>query len=180
MYVYIFIYIYIYIYIYLYIYIYISANNFPLGFMVHFNQLKPVPRLVASIYLNPSAGSAVITSCCIHISVYLDYCAFVSRCNNLNTYTLVDILYQFHTSMCSHLFVFCISLFGSISKCTFLARCNSGSISICIHVYLHLNVDLFPPRLRAEATGRGRIVSRCNNFHACPLHDVMYSCFIQI
>ena len=140
--------------------------------------------------MNPCMYVHVIFMCalfslCMQTKIYVQICLHACMCIyayilNVHTYTLVDILYKFHTSMCSHLFVFCISLFGFISKCTFLARCNSGSISICIHVYLHLNVDLFPPRLRAEATGRGRIVSRCNNFHACPLHDVMYSCFIQI
>ena len=37
-----------------------------------------------------------------------------------------------------------------------------GSISICIHVCLHLNTDLF------------------HNLHACPLHDAMCSCLRQI
>ena len=82
--------------------------------------------------------------------------------------------------MCSHLFVFVfryLALYPNVHFLLDVCILNSGSISMCIHVYLHLNVDLFPPRPGAEATGRGGIVSRCNNFHACPLHDMMYSLF---
>ena len=104
----------------------------------------------------------------------------VSRCNNLHTYTLFDDLYIFHTGMCSHLFVFVfryLALYLYVICLLNVCILHAGSISISIHVYLPLNVDLFPPRPGAEATGRGGIVSRSDNFHACPLHDIMFSCF---
>ena len=72
----------------------------------------------------------------------------VSRCNNLHTYTLVDILYISHTGMWSHLFVF-------------------------VFRYLAL-------WSRGRRPGRGGIVSKCNNFRACPLRDIMCSCLIQV
>ena len=85
--------------------------------------------------------------------------------------------------MCSKLFVFVFRYLALYLYANFLLDVyilNSGCISIAIHVYLHLNADLFPPRPGAEATGRGGIVSRYNNFHACPLHDIMNFYFIQI
>ena len=81
--------------------------------------------------------------------VYVAAYRFVSRCNNLHTNTLVDILYIFHTGMCSHLFVFVcryLVLYLHVNFLLDVCILNSGSISVSIYVYLHLNADL----------GRGR------------------------
>ena len=79
----------------------------------------------------------------------------VSRCNNLRIYTLIDILYIFHTGMWSYLFVFIFRYLALNLYVNFLLDIcilDSGSISICIHLYLYLNVDLFPQSPGAEAT----------------------------
>ena len=61
----------------------------------------------------------------LYIAVYRS-----AMCNNLHTYTLVDILYIFHTGMCSKLFVFVFRYLALYLYANFL-------LDVCIYIYVN-------------------------------------------
>ena len=96
----------------LYIYLYIWGKSFLKRFTVHFDQFQPVPRLLDSLCLNASAGSAVIMKkfmsvciCASTFTLYIFKCVYLYAYGN-GFYSYVNEYLQSYKTMYTHLCVF--------------------------------------------------------------------------